>query len=228
MNVQLCKSLAAVALFSIAMALLESAVVVYFRELYYPDGFTVTLREIPQRIIVVEMCRELATMVMLLLIGWFVGKTMQSRVAWFLFSFAVWDIFYYLWLKVFIHWPSGVFEWDILFLLPVVWLGPVIAPVINSLTMIGLSVIILAGTRISKLSWTLVLLGAFAIYISYTKEYTSIIIQHQFYKDGLLMFRNPEFTNIAKTFIPQSFCWGIFWIGELLILGGMGLSLFRR
>jgi len=139
------RKLLLITIFGIAMAFLESAVVVYLRELYYPDGFNGTFSFMPQRIVTVELLRELTTLVMLLSVGWIAGETKYARFAWFLYTFAVWDIFYYVWLKIFINWPLSVFDWDILFLLPVTWLGPVIAPVICSFTMIVFSMLILTG-----------------------------------------------------------------------------------
>jgi membrane protein implicated in regulation of membrane protease activity len=61
--------------------------------------------------------------------------------------FAIWDIFYYIFLWLLIGWPESFFTWDILFLLPVTWVGPVLAPVINSLTMIVLAGLILLADR---------------------------------------------------------------------------------
>src|SRR6185369_2332457 len=121
------KTLLVVIGFSIAMAALESAVVVYLRALYYPDGFNVAMKLIDQKILLIEIAREAATVVMLLGVGWLAGNNLKDRFAYFLLSFAVWDIFYYLWLKVFIDWPSSLLEWDILFLIPFTWLGPVLA-----------------------------------------------------------------------------------------------------
>src|SRR5215468_9782362 len=94
--------------FSTAMAALESAVVVYLRALYYPDGFTVALRMIDERILSVELAREAATVLMLLGVAWLAGRNFKERLAYFLLSFAVWDIFYYVWLKAFIGWPASL------------------------------------------------------------------------------------------------------------------------
>jgi len=230
------KNFAAITIFSIAMALMESAVVVYLRELYYPGGFTVAFMDMPRDIITVELLRELATLVMLLAVGWLAGQTMHARFAWFLYSFAVWDIFYYAWLKVFINWPLSLFDWDILFLLPVTWLAPVLAPVICSVTMIVLSVLILLGEdqhlkfRMTKTAWTLIIAGALVIYASFTRDYTGIIIQHGFYKNPGQLLQNPSFLEMARTFIPESFSWSWFLAGELLILAGIvqGLNLVNR
>jgi hypothetical protein len=226
MKIQLSKTIVLVTIFSIAMALLESAVVTYLRELYYPHGFSVAFKEMPQKIIVIEMFREFATLIMLISIGWFAGQNIKTRFAWFLYSFAIWDIFYYVWLKLFVNWPVNIFEWDILFLLPVTWLAPVLAPVICSITMILLSILIIKNNSmpkhfvLNKYSWLLIISGALIIYASFTKDYTSIIIKHGFYRDFGNILHNSEFLNIAKSYIPESFSWGWFWIGEILILTG--------
>lgn len=117
-----------VSIFAIAMALVESAVVVYLRELHYPEGFRFPLKLFVDKTVIVEIYREIATVVMLLSIGTLIGRVFWERFAYFLIAFGVWDIFYYAWLKVFIDWPASIFEWDILFLIPVPWIGPVIAP----------------------------------------------------------------------------------------------------
>lgn len=234
MNHSLNKKLFLITFFGIAMAMLESAVVVYLRELYYPNGFTVTLVDMPQRIIVVEMFRELATLIMLLTIAWLVGRTKNERFAWFIYTFAVWDIFYYVWLKVFINWPISILEWDILFLLPTTWLGPVLAPVICSVTMILLAILILLGEskqikmKLNKISWTLIIFGAVVIFGTFIKDYTGIIIEHEFYKDLGNILQNPKFIEITKTYIPETFAWIWFFVGELLILAGIGLGFINR
>ncbi len=132
------------------MGLLEAVVVVYLRALYYPEGFVVSgvesLTLIPAKMVVVELCREVATIVMLSGIAFLTCRTGEwwSRLAVFMIGFGVWDIFYYVWLKVFINWPESLFTEDVLFLIPVPWLGPVLGPVIVSIVMIitGLSILI--------------------------------------------------------------------------------------
>ena len=110
------KTVGVVSIFSAAMAALEGAVVVYLRALYYPDAFTVSFKIIDSNILLVEIVREVATLIMLLAVAYVAGKNFRERFAYFLLSFAVWDILYYGWLKVFIDWPSSFFDWDILFL----------------------------------------------------------------------------------------------------------------
>ena len=116
---------------------------VYLRALYYPEGFSLPLKLISQHHIQVELGRELATMVMLSSVGMLAGLNRWQRFAYFLMAFGVWDIFYYVWLKVMVDWPSSILDWDILFLFPVPWIGPVIAPVLVSFFMIlgGLAIL---------------------------------------------------------------------------------------
>jgi hypothetical protein len=86
-------------IFSIAMGLLETAVVIYLREIYYPTGFKFPLVNIKKSVIEVELWRELATIIMLAAIGYLAGKTKAQRFVFFLFCFGVWDIFYYVFLN---------------------------------------------------------------------------------------------------------------------------------
>lgn len=130
-------------LFAIAMAYLESSVVVYLRELYYPDGFSFPLREMPLFIMVTEIGRETATIIMLYTYAYTAGRNRREIFAYFSIIFGIWDIWYYIWLKVLIDWPASLLEWDILFLIPAPWVGPVLAPVIVSLALIAAGYVIL-------------------------------------------------------------------------------------
>jgi hypothetical protein len=126
-----------VVLFAIAMAWLEAATVYYLRVLvgrlnpYQPNPLPV------QGILgQVELVREAATLVMLLTVGTLAGRTWQARLGYAAIAFGVWDIFYYLFLKAIYDWPQSLFDWDILFLLPLPWWGPVLAPISVALLMI--------------------------------------------------------------------------------------------
>ena len=90
------KTLFWVTFFSIAMGFLESAVVIYLRRMYYPHGFSFPLQPMPHDIAIVEIWREAATIIMLLAIGILAGRKPSEKFAWFVISFAVWDIFYYV------------------------------------------------------------------------------------------------------------------------------------
>jgi hypothetical protein len=130
-------------IFSAAMAYLESAVVVYLRALYYPNGFEFPLKVIPSEMLGIEIGREAATLLMLIAIGFLFSNTAPGRFATICVAFGVWDIFYYFWLVVFIKWPESLLTWDLLFLIPAPWIGPVIAPILVSICLIIAGIIIL-------------------------------------------------------------------------------------
>lgn len=159
--------------FTIAMAYLESAIVVYLRELYYPNGFKFPLKLIPDKILLIELGREVATIVMLLTVAMIAGKVFAERFCYFLFSFGVWDIFYYIWLKVFINWPDSLFTDDLLFLIPVPWISPVLAPILVSIVFISFSILTLREIefclriKFYKINIVLILLGVALILISF-------------------------------------------------------------
>ena len=167
------QKLTGVILFAIAFAFVESSVVVYLRALYYPEGFQFPLKVLGNHHLAVELAREAATIVMLAAVGIVAGVTRWERFAYFLIAFGVWDIFYYVWLKVAINWPVSVFDWDILFLLPVPWIGPVIAPVLVSVLMIIAGALILHRDqdqwmfRVPLKVWILALAGTAVVLLSF-------------------------------------------------------------
>ena len=122
--------LVCLAVFSIAMGLLEAICVVYLRRLLPVDGAAPVL---PARHHHIEVIREACTIVMLAGVAWLAGIGGWSRVGCFFFAFGIWDILYYAGLWWFVGWPDSVFTWDCLFLIPVAWHGPVLAPVLISL-----------------------------------------------------------------------------------------------
>jgi hypothetical protein len=137
-----------VTIFGIAFAYIESAVVVYLREIFHPNGFDFPLivfssDNFDVTLLFTEIGREAATMVLILTACTLFGSNLHQRLAYFLVTFAVWDIFYYVWLKVLLDWPASIMSWDILFLIPATWASPVLAPVIISLTMFLFALVIL-------------------------------------------------------------------------------------
>jgi hypothetical protein len=123
--------------YAIAMAWVESAVVYYLR--FMMDRIEPHQKD-PFPIIGgfgwVELIREFSTVVMLLTVGLLAGRNWRARIGYFVIGFGMWDIFYYVFLKVICGWPHSLLDWDILFLLPIPWWGPVLAPVLISLLMI--------------------------------------------------------------------------------------------
>ena len=136
-----------VAVFSIAMAYLEAAVVVYLRRVYGINDLMLQVPPFDGQIAMIEVGRELATLVMLLCIGWIAGNTIQSRVGFALITFGLWDIFYYVWLRVFIGFPQSILEPDLLFLIPLPWWGPVLSPVLIALLMVIGGIIAVLATE---------------------------------------------------------------------------------
>ncbi len=203
------------------MGLLESTVVVYLREIYYKGGFSFPLAQIDERISTTELFRELATMIMLIGVGYLAGRNLASRFAWFIYSFAIWDIFYYVFLKVFVNWPESLLTDDILFLIPVVWVGPVISPVIISLTMILLTIIILyydskdRKIDITLIDWGFLILGSLIVIVAFSWDYSKFVINKSGFKD---IWITPGNALFELQYIPQNFNWFLFTIGEAIIL----------
>src|SRR5665647_1214847 len=113
----------------------------------YPTPRSMTMVAASRAYLGYEQAREAATMVMLLGVGYLAGRTWWQRLAFWLFAFGVWDIFYYVWLWVLLRWPSSPGTRDLLFLIPREWWAPVWQPVLASLGFIAVAVLILAKTR---------------------------------------------------------------------------------
>ena len=142
--------LAAVAVWAVAFALVEAMVVVYLRKLFglqYHLTFVPRDFHFPRAYLGFEQAREAATMVMLLAVGYLAGRTMWQRFAYWLFAFGVWDIFYYVWLYVYLRWPTSPRTKDLLFLIPREWWAPVWQPLLAALAFVAIAVLILARTR---------------------------------------------------------------------------------
>jgi hypothetical protein len=142
--------LAIVAAFAVAFALVEAMIVYYLRKLFgleYAAVFNERRFRFPEDYLVYEQGREAATMVMLVAVGLLAGRTLWQAVAYWLFAFGVWDIFYYAWLWVLLGWPSSPGTRDLLFLIPGEWWAPVWLPVSISTGFIVVAVLILRFTR---------------------------------------------------------------------------------
>ena len=167
-----------VVIFSIAFGYIEAAVVVYLREIFYPEGFTFPLAvfnidPLFKRLFLTEVGREAATIVLIFTGAWLFGRNRRQRIAYFLIIFAVWDIFYYVWLKVLLDWPASIMDWDILFLIPTVWASPVLAPVLVSFVMLLFAIIVLyydcheISVKISIYDWLAFCFATLVIVISF-------------------------------------------------------------
>jgi len=162
-----------VVLFAVVMAWMEAATVVYLRTLVGRiDPYQATPLPMLPHLTGTELVREAATLVMLFTVGYLAGRTWRSRLGYTIIAFGVWDILYYLFLRVIVSWPRSIWDWDVLFLLPLPWWGPVIAPALIAAMMV------LGGTLVSqsdrperpvwpgRLSWGLNVAGVFlALYV---------------------------------------------------------------
>jgi len=118
------RTAALLVLFAAAMAFVEAAVVVYLRRVL-GEVEIFPMKDLPAPLLAVEIAREAATIVMLAAVSLLAVRGGLRRMGAFLLVFAAWDIFYYLWLYATIRWPAGLGDWDVLFLIPAPWVGPV-------------------------------------------------------------------------------------------------------
>jgi hypothetical protein len=227
------KTILYLTIFSIAMGYLESSVVVYLRKIYYPYGFKFPLIPVSPDIAITEFLREVATIIMLIGAGIMAGKNAVQRFAFFIYSFAIWDIFYYVFLKVLLNWPESLFTWDILFLIPFPWVGPVIAPCIVSVTMIFLTLIIVYHQEkdkhfhISFINWMFLILGSITVISSFMWDYIMYLSVNGTDKVVWTLSSNTNLFEEVSNYIPQQFNWWLFGIGEGFILIAIHLILKR-
>ena len=152
---------------------------------------------------------------MLFSVGMLAGRTVTQRFAFFIFCFATWDIFYYIFLKLFVGWPVTIFDWDILFLIPVLWVGPVIAPCILSLTMMAFTFAVvyfhnkIKFAHLSLMQWLLLIAGSSILMIVFMQDYVEYILR-QGRSLWTPMSQQQLFNDIAH-YIPQTFDWCFFW-----------------
>ncbi len=210
-------------LFAIAMAYLEATVVVYLREIFYPGRMALfPLAPMPPRLYLVELGREAATLLMLGTVAWAAARKAWARFFRFMVLFGVWDLFYYFWLWVLLGWPRSLGEWDVLFLIPIPWFGPVITPMLVAL------LLVVAGTLfdhqlargaapvLDTEVWVLALLGVVLVLAAFMAVPFQVLLQY-----------GPEG---FQTFVPRRFPWELYVPGLLLMIAAAGLfgRSFRR
>jgi hypothetical protein len=210
----------AVVWFALAMAWMEAATVVYLRTLVGRlEPYQANPLPIAGPLGTTEVAREVATMVMLGTAAWLAGTDGRRRFGYWMIAFGIWDLFYYVFLAVIGPWPRSVWDWDILFLLPLPWWGPVAAPASIAVMML------LGGTLVtqtpywpSRRAWTMNLAGAgLALAV--------------FMWDALrVMGGGPE---ALRTLLPTSFQWPLFGVALALLAvpvleGASSIGLTRR
>ena len=167
-----------VVVFGIAFAYIEAAVVVYLRTIFHPDGFTFPLTTFGmgplwKRLLLTEIGREAATIFLIFTASALIGRNIRQMCAYFMAIFAVWDIFYYVWLKVLLDWPASIWDWDILFLIPLVWACPVLYPVLVSITLLVFAAVILyrdscaRPLRVTPVDWFVFSLAGRIVVVSF-------------------------------------------------------------
>ena len=151
--------------FGIAFGFIEGAVVVYLRQLVYPGGFHFPLEDIDPALLWTETAREAATLILLLAVACLAVTGGMRRFAVFAYCFGVWDLFYYVALKLCLDWPASVLDWDVLFLIPVPWTSPVLAPVLVSFALIGAALVLLREPApvVKPLDWCVSIAAGLAI-----------------------------------------------------------------
>lgn len=210
--------------FSIAMGYLEAAVVVYLRYLYYPEGFRFPLVVLSPEVGLVEIFREAATVIMLLGVGILAGYNARQRLAFFLMAFAIWDLFYYVFLKLTLGWPESFLTWDILFLIPAPWVGPVLSPVLVCFTMLALATVILLNERVGLSRglnwrhWLFIVSGSLVIVINWMWDYIVY--------SGRISDSPDKALEVLSSYVPVHFNWWMFGFGEALII--MGIALYYK
>ncbi len=215
------RTLFSLILFGIAFGYLEAAVVVYLRALSepiregagLPIGNVFPLTPATQlgsylRVVKIELVREASTLIMLASIALTAGSAFRSWLAAFSLVFGVWDLAFYASLKVLIAWPQTFFTWDLLFLLPVPWSAPVLAPVI-----VAASLVIGGGLglwreppRVGWVPWTLLVSGGAILLVSFMWDWR----------------------NISQGGAPHPFAWGIFVMGESIGVAGLIAAVLHK
>lgn len=214
--------LAWVSLFSIAMGCLEAVVVIYIRIIYYPEGFGFPLKAMEPWVGKTEALREIATVIMLAAVGVLAGKSKAARLGWFLYAFAVWDIFYYVFLWLVTGWPPSLLTWDILFLLPLPWVGPVITPLIMASLMIAASRLMIKFDRLpGRVDWTLGTAGAGAVILSWVMDYSRYVKSVSREASVWIFGMDEAVFEGALSYIPVQFDWAVFSAGAALTAGAL-------
>lgn len=210
-------------IFGIAFGFLEAIVVVYLRAIYYPEGFKFPLTLLDPQMLKIEIVREFCTIIMLATIGWILGKSKGEKFSFFIFTFGIWDIFYYVALKLFLDWPKTILEWDVLFLIPVTWIGPVLAPVICSIGMILIALIYIYlnennyQLKFNHLQIFLITMGVVIIIYTFISDYLNLFNEHNFWSELSNITETKEFWDVIQSYVPQKFNWFMFLVGCFVI-----------
>jgi hypothetical protein len=212
---------AIVVAFAIAMAWVEAASVFYIRALVDRiEPYQANPLPMDGALGNVELWREAATLVMIGTLGWLApldsargalserrraGRTWRRRAGYAALAFGVWDIFYYVFLRLISGWPRTLLDWDILFLLPLPWWGPVVAPVSIALVMILWGTLATqSGDRATddRWAWALAGVGIVLALAVFTIDAWQAL---------------PDGRDAVLQVLPRRFNWPLFWVALLLM-----------
>lgn len=207
-------------LFAVAMANVEAVLVVHLRSLYYPDHplAIFPLNLLSQRDLFIELGRETATIVMILAVALLASRRFTAVFAAFVYVFGLWDIFYYVWLKLLIGWPTSWLEWDVLFLIPWPWFGPWLTPVLIALLFViwgGWSLLMTQrgrDVRFTPTTSVLFLIGTTLALAAFLSPAVPLL---------------PGGEQAFRDYQPGEFSWGLYAAGYILIASSLWL-LARR
>jgi hypothetical protein len=130
----------------------------------------------------IEIGREIATIIMLFTFSYIFSQNKNQTFAYFCYNFGIWDIFYYVWLKLLLNWPESLFTWDVLFLIPLPWIAPVLAPLLVSMALIFAAVIILKHEEQFKFSvfdWVFEIIIGCLIILSFLFQIENLTLQNK-------------------------------------------------
>jgi hypothetical protein len=197
---------AIVVAFAIAMAFLEAATVFYIRALVGRiEPYQANPLPMNDALGHVELWREASTLVMIATVGLLAGRTWRHRAGYAALAFGAWDIFYYVFLRLISGWPRALLDWDILFLLPLPWWGPVLAPVsIALLMMLWGTLATQSDDRATDARWAWTLGGAgilLALAVFMIDAWRAL----------------PGGREAVLQVLPTRFNWPLFWVALLLM-----------
>lgn len=209
----------ALLLFGISFGYVEAAGVVYLNSIYSPSPQQPNHPVKPIELLIwitsagpanharlrTEMFREGATLIVLAAVALVAARSTEQWLAAFLVAFGAWDISYYAFLKALVGWPQSVLNEDVLFLLPVPWAAPVLAPVIVSISMIAAGTVLLRrdhnghALRLGRFGWAMTAAAGLILVLSFTWDFRSLTAGRQ----------------------PQTFRWLLFGFGEFVGWSGL-------
>ncbi|UCG66769.1 MAG: hypothetical protein JSW12_07105 [Deltaproteobacteria bacterium] len=202
--------------FAIAFAWVESSAVVYLREISFGGSFSSPFfldwengQLFADATIRIELVREIATILILVSVGWAAGKNALQKFCFFMIVFGIWDIFYYIWLWAMVRWPDSLMSWDLLFIVPLPWVAPVITPLLIALAMVVAGLFLLYYDEKGYIiywrwyDWGIELICAFLVIVAFCWDWK----------------------NILHTGIPNPFAWWLYLPAYLLAIVYFGARL---